>query len=157
MKRSRIHALLAASSLGGLQLALFLALVPLNPSDARADSASLGEAAELAPPTPPGGLTTITVTEADAEPASPDEPGAVPADALRDDILVLLAELPAPQAQASVVTSDPPSAVAVVTEANAEPALVAPPTDASDAPDADDTDLVDIVDLILPIKAMGGY
>lgn len=157
MKRPHTHALLAASSLGGLQFALFLALGPLQPSYAHADSASLGEAADLAPPSRSGDLTTLAVTEADAEPASPDEPGAVPADALRDDILVLLAELPAPQAQASVVTSDPPSAVAVVTAANAEPALVAPPTDASDAVEADDTDLVDLVDLVLPIKAMGGY
>lgn len=160
MKRPQTHALLAASSLGGLQLALFLALVPLNPSDARADSASLGEAAELAPQATPGGLAPPTVTESDAEPASTDEPGAVPAHALRDDILVLLAELPAPQAQASVVTRDPSSAAAVVTEASAEPTLVDPRTAASAAAEADDTglvDMVDMVDLVLPIKAMGGY
>ena len=157
MKRPQIHALLAASSLGGLQFALFLALGPLNPSDAHADSASLGEAADLAPQSPSGDLTTLAVTEENAEPTPTDEHGAVPADALRDDILVLLAELPARQAQAAVVTNELPSAVAVVTEANAEPTQMTPPTAASDAVEADDTDLVDIVDLVLPIKAMGGY
>jgi hypothetical protein len=144
MKRPDTRALLAACSFGGLQLALFLALVPLAPSDAHADSASLGEMTRLEPMLTAAALEPVA-PGAEAEPAPADEPGTVPADELRDDILVLLAELPTPVAQAAVVTPDVPTVEGVVTDAPVEPQ------------EADLVDAPDMVDLVLPIKAMGGY
>lgn len=148
MKRPDTPALLAAISFGGLQLAAFLALVPLAPNDALADSARLGEERAEAPLQDLGGLAAnapadaATADPGPAEAAPDDDAGSVPAEVLRDDILLLLAELPAPQAQAAVVTPPVPDVAAVVVDAPVDPAQADEP---------------DMVDMILPTKAMGGY
>jgi hypothetical protein len=144
MKRPDTRALLAAVSFGGLQLALFLALVPLAPTDAHADSASLGKKGELLKLPPPA---EAIATPADASAATPVEEPAAPdtfaAAEVRDDILVLLADLPAPApnpqlAEAAVVAPEDPDQPAnpKAEMAEEEPGLV---------------------DLVLPSKTMGGY
>ena len=77
MKRPDTPALLAAISFGGLQLAVFLALVPLAPNDALADSARLGEERAEAPLQDLGGLAANA--PADAATADPGPAEAAPA------------------------------------------------------------------------------
>lgn len=144
MKRPETRALLAAVSFCGVQLALFLALVPLAPTDARADSASLGKKLEMAPVD----SEVLEALKATAEPVAepPEDPAAFDAEEVRDDILVLLAELPTPEpkaeaadaAQAAVVTPEDPEQ-----PANPKAEMV------EEEPE--------LVDLVLPSKTMGGY
>lgn len=141
MKRPETRAPLAAVSFCGVQLALFLALVPLAPTDARADSASLGKKLEMAPVD----SEVLEALKATAEPVAepPEDPAAFDAEEVRDDILVLLAELPTPEpkanaAQAAVVTPEDPEQ-----PANPKAEMV------EEEPE--------LVDLVLPSKTMGGY
>jgi len=149
MERPSTRTLLAAMSCFGAPLALLGALTPLTTGPAHADTVAPAPAAEgVAIPASDAGPSIVedggTEHGGMEDETMDEEDDLVAAEAIRDDLLILLASLPDP------VANDGPS-----TPAPTQAALVARPDAPVDPDPIIEED--DLLEMLLPSDAMGGY
>ena len=157
MERPSTRTLLAALSCFGAPLALLGALTPLTTGPAHADTvapAAEGIGIPVIDPGPSveedggredGGMDDGVVEDDPMD----EEDDAVASEAVRDDLLVLLASLPDP------VADNGPSTTAPIQPAPIQAALVAAPDAPVELDQVVDEDV--LLEMLLPSDAMGGY